>query len=98
MSNPSPSRAVSAKSATPVSLDRYECTFVVDIKGHGDFTALQPAIAALPATGGKVFVKAGLYPLNNTEQINQSKDQIPRGGKGLTLLLADSTLSRDTPA
>ena len=43
-----------------MAIDRYESTFVVDINGNGDFTSLQPAIDALPATGGKIFVKAGV--------------------------------------
>jgi hypothetical protein len=36
-----------------MAIDRYESTFVVDINGNGDFTDLQPAINALPTTGGK---------------------------------------------
>jgi hypothetical protein len=98
MSNPSPSRASVAKSATPVPLDRYECTFVVDIKGQGDFTALQPAIAKLPAAGGKIFVKAGVYPLTSTIQISQSNVHIQGEGMGITIFAADSTMTGDTPA
>jgi hypothetical protein len=48
-------------------------TFVVDIAGAGDFTSLQPAINALPANGGKIFVKAGVYPLTSTITITTSK-------------------------
>jgi len=98
MSNPSPSRASTAKSATPVPLDRYECTLVVDIKGQGDFTALQPAIAKLRATGGKIFVKAGVYPLTSTIQISQSNVHIQGEGMGITIFAADSTMTGDTPA
>jgi len=36
MPNTSPSAVLVAESGTQV--DRYECTFVVDINGNGDFT------------------------------------------------------------
>ena len=98
MPNPSPSPGSVTKLATPVPLDRYECTFVVDIKGHGDFTSLQPAINALPATGGKIFVKAGVYPLTSTIQISQSNVQVQGEGMGITIFTADSTMTGDTPA
>jgi hypothetical protein len=98
MSNPSPSQASAKKPATPVPPDRYESTFVVDIKGNGDFTALQPAIAKLQATGGKIFVKAGVYPITSTIQISQSNVHIQGEGMGITVFAADCTMTGDTPA
>jgi hypothetical protein len=98
MSSQSASRVSNTKSTTPVPTDRYESTFVVDIKGHGDFTALQPAIAQLPTTGGKIFVKAGVYPLTSTIQISQSNVQIQGEGMGITIFEAASTMTGDTPA
>lgn len=97
MPKPSPSPASIVRSATPVPLDRFECTFVVDIKGQGDFTALQPAIAALPATGGKIFVKAGVYPLTSTILISQSNVHIQGEGMGITIFEANSTMTGNTP-
>jgi pectin methylesterase-like acyl-CoA thioesterase len=70
---------------------------LVDIKGHGDFTALQPAITALPATGGKIFVKAGVYPLTSTIQISQSNVHIQGEGMGITIFVGDSPMTGDTP-
>jgi hypothetical protein len=56
------STAHQASAINQVSIDRYESTFVVSPDpSKGDFTSLQPAIAALPASGGKIFVKAGVY-------------------------------------
>jgi len=40
--------------------------FFVALDGSGDFTDIQAAIDALPAEGGTVFVKAGVYVLNPT--------------------------------
>ena len=38
-------------------VDRYESTFIVSLDpSQGDFTSLQDAINALPASGGKIFV------------------------------------------
>ena len=55
------------------SIDRYESTFVVSLDPtKGDFTSLQAAINALPASGGKIFVKAGVYKITNTIQIKAS--------------------------
>ena len=56
---------MSVASAAPVlnlgSVDRYESTFVVSQDPtKGDFTLLQAAINALPASGGKIFVKASI--------------------------------------
>ena len=63
--------------ARNTSIDHSESTFVVSLDPtQGDFTSLQPAIDALPATGGKIFVKAGVYPLLNTISMKQSNIQI----------------------
>jgi hypothetical protein len=64
----------------------------------GDFTSLQPAINALPASGGKVFVKAGVYPITNTIQIQASNVHIQGEGMGVTVFVADSAMTGNTPA
>src|SRR5215467_10186501 len=80
------------------SIDRYESTFVVCLDpSKGDFTSLQPAIDALPASGGKIFLKAGAYPLANTIQIKTSNIQIQGEGMGITVLVANPTMTGDTP-
>ena len=79
-------------------IDRFESTFVVDINGNGDFTSLQPAIGALPATGGKIFVKAGIYPITSTITITGSNVQIQGEGMGITAFVADSAMTGNTPA
>jgi len=54
------------------STDRYTATYVVAPSlgpadcGVADFTDIQTAINALPAAGGKVFVKAGTYVVPQT--------------------------------
>jgi len=81
-----------------MAIDRYESTFVVDIKGNGDFTSLQPAISALPATGGKIFVKAGVYPIFSTIKITESNVQIQGEGMGITAFVGGSAMTGNTPA
>ncbi|MBV9390689.1 MAG: right-handed parallel beta-helix repeat-containing protein, partial [Verrucomicrobia bacterium] len=73
-------------------------TFVVDIAGTGDFTNLQPAINALPASGGKIFVKAGVYPITSTITITSSNVQIQGEGMGITSFVLDSAMTGNTPA
>jgi hypothetical protein len=94
MSNPLP-----ASAGSQVSLDRYESTFIVSHDpSKGDFTSLQSAIDALPASGGKVFVKAGVYPITQTIQIKKSGVRIQGEGMGITVFVADSTITGNTPA
>jgi len=81
-----------------MAIDRYESTFVVDINGNGDFTSLQPAINALPATGGRIFVKAGVYPITSTITIRVSNVQIQGEGMGITAFVGDSAMTGNTPA
>ena len=94
---------MSVQSQPPTSgqatIDRYESTFVVsqDIS-KGDFTSVQPAIDALPASGGKIFVKAGVYPLSNGIRITGSNIQIQGEGMGITNFVADSTMTGNNPA
>jgi pectin methylesterase-like acyl-CoA thioesterase len=80
-----------------MAIDRYESTFVVDINGNGDFTSLQPAIDTLPATGGKIFVKAGVYPITSTITIRVSNVQIQGEGMGITAFIGDSAMTGNTP-
>ncbi len=94
---------MSVQSQTPTfgqaTIDRYESTFVVsqDIS-KGDFTSAQPAIDALPAAGGKIFVKAGVYPLSNSIRVASSNIQIQGEGMGITNFVADSGMTGNTPA
>ena len=82
-----------------MSIDRYESTFVVSLDpSKGDFTSLQAAINALPASGGKIFVKAGVYPITNTIQMRASNVHIQGEGMGITVFVADSTMTGNTPA
>jgi hypothetical protein len=80
-----------------MAIDRFESTFVVDIKGDGDFTSLQPAIDALPAAGGKIFVKAGIYPITSTIMITGSNVQIQGEGMGITAFVGASAMTGNTP-
>jgi Right handed beta helix region len=79
-----------------MAIDRFESTFVVDIKGAGDFTSLQPAIDALPAAGGKIFVKAGTYPITSTITITGSNVQIQGEGMGITAFVGASAMMGNT--
>ena len=93
---PTPSQASAPSQA---SLDRYESTFVVSPDpSKGDFTSLQDAISALPPSGGKVFVKAGVYAITDTIRIAQSNIQVQGEGMGITVFVADSTMTGNTPA
>jgi hypothetical protein len=80
-------------------VDRYESTYVVsEDPTKGDFTTLQAAIDALPESGGKIFVKAGVYPISATIQIRQSNIHIQGEGMGITTFVADSSMTGNTPA
>src|SRR6266853_182009 len=86
------------------SKDRYAATYVV--APHlgspdcqvADFTDIQAAITALPPTGGKIFVKAGTYPIKKTIQIRASNVQIQGEGMGITTIVADKTTMTASPA
>jgi len=92
------SEPLATEQTTLTPTDRYESTFVVSPDpAKGDFTTLQDAINALPPTGGKVFVKAGVYPITSTIQITTSNVQIQGEGMGITIFTADSTMTGNTP-
>jgi len=80
--------------------DRYEATFIVSLDpSKGDFLSLQNALAALPPSGGKIFVKAGVYPpIRTTLTIPVSNVHIQGEGMGITVLVADASMSGNTPA
>lgn len=81
------------------SIDHYESTFVVSLDpSQGDFTSVQAAIAALPSAGGKIFVKAGAYPITDTIHITTSNVQIQGEGMGITTFLCDASMTGNTPA
>src|SRR5712692_2445099 len=98
------SRRSSVKSArkqtqrTPAK-DRYEATLVVSPDlAQGDFTTLQTAINAMPSTGGKIFVKAGVYPLSSTIKVAAGNIHIQGEGMGITVFVANSSMTGNTPA
>lgn len=94
MSTPSPALALSQ-----TAVDHYESTFVVSQDPtKGDFTSLEDALKALPASGGKVFVKAGVYTVTDTIRITGSNVQIQGEGMGITVFVAASTMTGNTPA
>jgi len=63
-------------------------SFVVDPDGTRDYTSIQEALNALPATGGEIFVNAGTYVLTSTITIPNSNTSI-RGAGASTLLDVD---------
>jgi hypothetical protein len=80
-------------------IDRYESTFVVSPDpSKGDFTNLQDAINALPVSGGKIFVKAGVYTITSTIQVTTSNVNIQGEGIGITIFTGDSSMTGNTPA
>jgi Pectinesterase len=84
------------KQTTPI--DRFESTFVVSPDpSKGDFTTLQAAIKALPTAGGKIFVKAGVYPITSTIEITTSNVQIQGEGMGITVFVGDASMTGNTP-
>jgi parallel beta helix pectate lyase-like protein len=98
MANSARSQTLTAEQTTLIPTDRYESTFVVSPDpSKGDFTNLQDAISALPSTGGKVFVKAGVYSIASTIQITTSNVYIQGEGMGITIFTADSTMTGNTP-
>jgi hypothetical protein len=81
------------------SVAHQESTFVISTDpSNGDYTSLQEAIDALPASGGKIFVRAGAYRITNTIQIKVSNVQIQGEGMGIAVIIADSTMTGNTPA
>jgi hypothetical protein len=80
-------------------IDRYESTFVVSPDpSKGDFTNLQDAINALPGSGGKIFVKAGVYTIPSTIQVTISNVQIQGEGMGITVFTGEASMTGNTPA
>jgi hypothetical protein len=81
------------------SKDRYAATFVVAPQlgpldcQVADFTDIQAAITALPPSGGKIFVKAGAYPIKKTIQIQAGNVHIQGEGMGITSFVADTTMT-----
>jgi hypothetical protein len=86
------------------SKDRYDATYVVAPQlgppdcQIADFTDVQAAIAALPPAGGKIFVKAGTYPITSTIRIATSNVQIQGEGMGITNFVADANTMTASPA
>ena len=87
----------------PCSKDRYDATFVVAPQlgppdcQIADFTDVHAAIAALPPGGGKIFVKAGTYPITSTIRISTSNVQVQGEGMGITNFVADATTMTASP-
>src|SRR5215470_11496198 len=84
--------------------DRYDATYVVAPQlgpsdcQIADFTDIQAAIIALPPTGGKIFLKAGSYPIKSTIRITASNVQIQGEGMGITNIIANKTTMTASPA
>ena len=84
--------------------DRYAATYVVAAQlgppdcQAADFTDIQDAINALPPAGGKIFVKAGTYPITKTIQIQAGNVQIQGEGMGITNIVADQATMTASPA
>ena len=81
------------------STDRYAATFVVapslgppDCRA-ADFTDIQTAINALPAGGGKVFVKAGTYVVSQPILIQQGDVHLQGEGMGITNIVAAAAMT-----
>jgi len=67
---------------------RSVATLVVATDGTGDFTDIQTAIDALPATGGCVYIKEGTYALTAT--ITIPNDNISLLGCGASTIITHS--------
>src|SRR5262249_14685007 len=85
------------------SSDRFAATYVVapdlgppDCK-VADFTDIQSAVNALPASGGKIFVKAGDYVISDTIKLLTSNVHLQGEGMGVTNIIASATMT-DRPA
>jgi len=82
----------------PTPLDRYEATVVVApntiVNGVqvADTNDIQTAINMLPSQGGKIFVKAGRYPILNTLRIEASNVQIQGEGMGITNIIVRQSM------
>src|SRR5512141_833464 len=95
-----PAQSAHKHSTDPSTKDRYEATYVVSNDpdpAKSDFSNLQDAVNALPSGGGKIFVKAGRYRLDSTIKITMSNVFIQGEGMGITLLVADSSMTGNTP-
>lgn len=71
----------------PGSSDVYAATRVVSLTpGEGTDLTIAAAIAALPAAGGKIFVKQGTYPIAATLLLTGKSIEIEGAGAGSTIL------------
>lgn len=80
-------QGVAYKNLQTVENDIFAATRVVDPSGNGTDTTIAAAIAALPATGGTIFLKQGVYTITATLVLPGSKNVLIKGaGKGATVL------------
>jgi len=70
---------------TQVFLDTRVATVVVAADGSGDFTDIQDGIDALPAGGGNVYVKNGVYDIATPILIHKSYVTLEGAGKSTVL-------------
>ncbi len=70
---------------------RVVATAVVATDGSGDFTDIQTAIDSLPSTGGVVFVKEGLYQIDNSLQFPFDNISLVGTGRSTTIEQTETT-------
>jgi hypothetical protein len=74
---------------TIASLGDTKCaTYVVATDAdEGDYTDIQNAIDALPASGGSIFIKAGTYYITTSSGLNVTKSNVSLVGEGFSTIL-----------
>lgn len=65
---------------------------VVASDGSGDYTTVASALTALSATGGKIYIKAGVYDLGATLNVNFSNISIEGSGPGTRIRTSSTTV------
>lgn len=65
---------------------------VVASDGSGDYTTISAALTALSATGGKIYIKTGVYDLGTTLNVNFSNIAIEGSGPGTRIRTSGTTV------
>jgi len=69
-------------------------TGAIDFSGTDAAAVIQDALGALPTAGGKLFIKAGSYPINT--MISIKKDNVVLEGEGIFTKLVGAAKDMDT--